>query len=383
MRSGSQMMSQSKMRIVHIASGDAWGGAERVLSLLVEGTLTRSDVEVEVIVFNSGKLADTLRELGAQVHIILERGLSFMRLASAVERYLSKQTVDVIHAHRYKEIVIAAALSAKCRCQLVVTVHGLEPFRQLELCQALKCWAALFIARVVGARIVAVSKELQSRLGRVLGRQHVCVIPNPLPTVRGEVKADLRAILGWDSARPVVGFIGRLEAVKGPDRFLDLAAMSDAQLGFVIIGTGRLQAELAARISSEGLGSRIALLGEMADPTPFLRQMDVLVLTSRHEGLPMVVLEAAVCEVPVVAFDVGGLREILDSSPAARLVPPGDVERLRAVIADMLHNRLYTRRAAPGWSRTVRAQFSLQSVLARYFAVYRESSDATTSSLWR
>ena len=131
-----------------------------------------------------------------------------------------------------------------------------------------------------------------------------------------------------------------------------------------------MESELLARVRLEGVGHRVGFLGEVPDATGYLRQLDVLAITSRHEGLPMVLLEAAACEVPVVAFEVGGVRDVLNGSPAARLVRPGDVSEFCAAIEEVLSDRERARTAATLWADSVRARFSVSQAVSSHLELY-------------
>jgi len=361
------------MRVVHVASGDAWGGAERVVALLAEGIGTQPDFSVEALLFNEGRLADVLRARGVPVHVILESEHSFVGLALATRRWLKARNPDVMHAHRYKEILATALAVAPRRCGFVATVHGLEPSTQLARWRVLLIWGTLIAARLAGARVVAVSHELTRRLARVLGRGHVAHIRNPMPTVGdGKALPDLRRRFGWDSSQPLVGFVGRLENVKGPDIFVEMAARCQTDAGFVLIGGGSLERELSARVTEAGLTDRVAFLGEVPDAAGYIRQLDVLALPSRHEGLPLVLLEAAASEVPIVAFDVGGVREVLGrGGPAAKLIPPTDRDGFREAVEELLQDRERSRRDAARWAESVRSEFSLATISSSYCEIYR------------
>jgi len=361
------------MKIVHIASGDGWGGAEQVVALLAEGTSTLPGFSVEALLFNEGRLADVLRKDGVPVHIIPESEHSFLKLVLATRRWLENRQPDVVHAHRYKEILAAALAVRPSRRGFVITLHGLEPSTQIAPTQMVLIWTTLIVARLVGARFVAVSDELARRLRRVMGRARVTQIRNPMPTVGdAEAAPDVRRRFGWDSSRPLVGFVGRLEHVKGPDVFLDISARAQTDAGFVLIGGGSLEPELVARVAAGRLANRVAFLGEAPNAAAYIRQFDVLALPSRHEGLPLVLLEAAASEVPVVAFDVGGVREVLDQGGAAvRLIPPGNVDAFRLALEEVLRDREPARRDARRWAESVRSRFNLATITARYGDVYR------------
>jgi glycosyltransferase involved in cell wall biosynthesis len=365
----------SPLRIVHIASGDGWGGAERVIIQLVEAARHDGSVSVEVLLLNDGRVASVIRDMDVPVHIINEVGIGFLGLTSQLRRWLADRRFDVVHTHRYKEILITALALAPRRSGFVVTVHGLEPSAQLRWSQLPRVWGSLAAAISLRARIVAVSRELERRLAAALGRRNVVCIHNPMPRVGSPSQVpDLRAQMGWDSGRQVVGFIGRLEHVKGPDRFVAMAARHDGDAGFVLIGGGSLEQELRARVLAQNASDRIALAGEVPDASAYMAQFDVLAIPSRHEGLPLVALEAAAFEIPVVAFDVGGISEVLDGGPAARLVPAGDEATFLATVETALADGDTAKQEAARWSMKVRSEFESSAVWAQYKRVYEDAS---------
>jgi len=369
------------VRVVHVASGDGWGGAEKVVALLAEAVAVQPGCTVEALLFNEGRLAETLRGCGVPVHVIPESSHSFPGLVVATRRWLKGRNPEVVHAHRYKEILATVLAVAPRRYGFVSTVHGLEPSSQLKRSRVLLIWATLIAARLVGARFVTVSDELTRRLTRILGRRSVTRIPNPMPMIGSDEPQDLRDRFGWDSSRPIVGFIGRLEFVKGPDIFTELAARTLTDAGFVLIGAGSLERELSARVTAAGLTDRVVFLGQVPDATGYLRQFDVLALTSRHEGLPLVLLEAAASDVPVVAFDVGGVREVLGRGrPGARLVPPADQDAFRRAIEESLEHREQSRAGAARWAESVRTEFSLTAVSSAYCRLYRAAASLNGQS---
>jgi glycosyltransferase involved in cell wall biosynthesis len=356
----------ARPRVLEFASGDGWGGAERALTLFVAGLRASRRVDVEVLLANEGALAKALRELGVPVTVIAERGVSPLSYARAVRRFVGERRFAALHVHRYKEIVIGSLLPARSRGRLVVTVHGLEPRSHLTFGSALLVWGALWGARLRGAQFAAVSEELRRRLARGLGSRRVVRIPNPMPPPTAAPARDLRSALGWPADRPVVLFAGRLEEVKGPDLLLEIAAAGDARPGFVLLGSGSMESELRRRATAMGLGDRVAFLGAVPDAMAYLPQADVLALPSRHEGMPMVVLEAAACLVPVVAFDVGGIPELLGDGRAARRVPPGDVRAFRRALDEVLGGRGEIEADLRRWAGEMRGRYGLGATAAAY-----------------
>src|SRR5262245_3655861 len=242
------------MRILHVVSGDGWGGLEQVVELLAKGVGAQPGFEVEALLFNEGRLANVLRDLGLTVHVVPESEHSFVDLIRATRNWIERRKPDVVHAHRYKEILAAVLAMRGSHRGFVVTLHGLQPAAQLARSQRALLWGTLITARLAGARFIGVSRELTERLARVVSSRRVTNIPNPIPSISvGAHAPDLRQQLGWDSSRRLVGFVGRLEHVKGPDVLMEIAVRTKSSPGFVVIGGGSLERELHSRAAQDSL----------------------------------------------------------------------------------------------------------------------------------
>jgi glycosyltransferase involved in cell wall biosynthesis len=152
----------------------------------------------------------------------------------------------------------------------------------------------------------------------------------------------------YEGNGPQLVAAGRLSKEKGFDVLIDAiprvhAAMPDARL--TILGEGSLKPDLLAQRERLGLDEVVRLIGFQRNPYPYLKHADLLVLPSRFEGMPNVVIEALVVGTPVVASDCpGAVREILRDCPIARLVQPADPEALAQTIVSALNS---TSRAMP------------------------------------
>ena len=205
----------------------------------------------------------------------------------------------------------------------------------------------------------------------MLGADNVYVIPNPSPVpARKGDSFDLRERIRWSPERPIVGFVGRLEHVKGPDLLLEIADRVESDVGFVFIGEGSMEAELRREVRAKGLEERVGFVGLVPDAMPLLEQLDALALPSRHEGLPMVLLEAAVLGLPVVAFDIGGVRQVLDGGPAATVVNPGDVSEFSRELERVVRAGHELDEDIATWVESVRERFDLRSIVASYSELY-------------
>jgi glycosyltransferase involved in cell wall biosynthesis len=132
-----------------------------------------------------------------------------------------------------------------------------------------------------------------------------------------------RMALGLPFDGAIVGTAARLEPVKGVDRLVDAFAQLQAPATLAIAGTGSELANLVAQATALGLRDRIHFLGQVDAMPRFYQALDVFCLASRHEGLPLSLLEAQASGVRAVSFDVGGVRDAL--CPATGyLVKDGD-----------------------------------------------------------
>ena len=137
----------------------------------------------------------------------------------------------------------------------------------------------------------------------------------------------------------IVGAAGRLSPEKGFDQLVEAAGLVSARIanvGFVHFGDGPMRQMLTRQIELKGLRERFQLVGFRTDIAQFLPHLDLMVLPSHTEGLPVVLLEAFAAGVPAVATAVGGIPEVLEEGKSGYLVPPGDPPALARRILDVL-----------------------------------------------
>jgi glycosyltransferase involved in cell wall biosynthesis len=176
----------------------------------------------------------------------------------------------------------------------------------------------------------------------------------------------------WRSAAPVVLMVSRLVREKGCADFLALAAALRGRARFVHVGPVELdQRDALSEADMAASADDVEFVGAVADIRPYLAAADVVVLPSYREGIPRVAMEASAAGRPVVAYDVRGVREVIDPS-SGLLVPRGDVAALVAAVDGLLDDDV--RRAAAGAQcrARVEAEFSEDDVFSRLRAVYTE-----------
>jgi glycosyltransferase involved in cell wall biosynthesis len=256
------------------------------------------------------------------------------------EEVVAEFQPDVVFAPwAYPDGYAAVRLAQRANLPVVVQVHGSD-LRELARYPARKAGTALALTQADG--VIAVSRELAERVVG-LGAQ-----PHRVRVVIDGVDRDTFCPGGQMAAQERIGFapdvrhllfVGNLVPVKGLDVLLAaLQRMRTAESWHLhVVGDGLLRKALQSQALALGLVGQVRFYGSLAhaELPDWYRAADLLVLSSRSEGVPNVLLEAAACGLPFVATDVGGIPEIA-ALGQSRLVPPEDPTALAEAIGDML-----------------------------------------------
>jgi glycosyltransferase involved in cell wall biosynthesis len=261
--------------------------------------------------------------------------------ARAFQRALREQRPDVVYTSwAYPDGWAAVELASKAKLPVVIRVLGSDvlsladhPGRQRKTIEALKR----------ANKVIAVSRHLASATEELgVPRENIEVVYNGLdreffcPGSRD----DARERLGISSAMPTILFVGNLVPVKQVETLIDACRiLRDNGIPFHchLLGDGPLRASLTTMIEGLSLQGQITLHGQKRheELVHWYRASNVVVLPSRSEGIPNVLLEAAACGTPFVASRVGGIPEI-EAHPKSRLVEPGNIDAFAEEIANLL-----------------------------------------------
>ncbi|MGY1739531.1 MULTISPECIES: glycosyltransferase family 4 protein [unclassified Blastococcus] len=242
--------------------------------------------------------------------------------------------VDVVVAHGSRTLPASVLALAGTRVPVVYVNIGDPLFWANTPSRRARVRLMLARVRAVAALSEASRTVLVERFG--LAPEAVRVIPNgrraaDFPPADDARRRAARAELGLHPDRDVVLFLGALSPEKRPDVAIDAVARLDGGTGLLVCGDGPLREE-AERQAATALGDRAAFLGTRSDVSRVLAAADVLVVPSDSEGLPGVLIEAGMAGLPVVASDVGFVREVVLDGVSGFLVPPGDPAATAAAV---------------------------------------------------
>lgn len=192
--------------------------------------------------------------------------------------------------------------------------------------------------------------------------------PEPKP-------ADLVQALGVDPADLVVGFSGRLSEEKAPDVFLDIARQCQGvpNLRFVMTGAGPMAKTIARLVAKLPSTVRLDFLGLVEDVAHYLALYDVLVLPSRQDGRPLIVMEALASGLPVVASRLGGIPEMIKAGQNGYLCTPEDAAEFAACIRALAEDRQLVARLKVGARASAESHLNADSAFARYESALHEA----------
>ncbi|MDA3025729.1 MAG: glycosyltransferase [Actinomycetota bacterium] len=320
------------------------GGSERqMINLAAELNRRGHRAEIAVLV-NEGPMADEARSAGVPVLVMSRSGRRFSSLL-ALLRYVRRTRPDIIHPYLPRDNALLTLGKPFLRKTHLVwgirsadvdwTRYGRGTSVYWKFVKLASRWADLIIANSqFGATVHTNQGFLASKIE---------VVPNGVDTTifrpRKQSRSEERTSLGLPDNCEVVGMLGRFDPMKGHDLILDVfqtARRQRSNLHLVVVGlhTPQQNQEFVSRARTLGLSADVTLRPESDSPEKALELFNALVLPSHSEGFPNVVAEALSCGVPVAAFDVGDVRQIVGTFGS--VVPRGDVHELGNAILRVL-----------------------------------------------
>jgi hypothetical protein len=312
------------------------------------------------------ELAVALREQGHPVHVVFMRyyggmhpidarlrayDIPVLYLDGSLGDAIARHKPDIIHAHGYKASILARIHGRIHGVPVATTFHAGEPGRGR---MRLYGWVDRLTAPL--GEIIAVSNPIAQRLGR-----RARVIPNFVRIPPHVVPTGNKSVF----------YVGRFSHEKGVDRLLDLAR-DHPNLKFEVFGEGPMEKEIAL-----GKPYNVILHGATADMEPHWKRAGLCIMPSRHEGLPMVALEAQSRGIPVAAFDVGDLGRVIRNGDNGWLIEPENVRAFSVAIGEWASMDCDCRSKmhlnARNW---IVEQFSPQRLIPELLAVYRQAGAA-------
>lgn len=326
------------MKVLHVITGLAAGGAETQLELLLQHTRHRAEVAV---LSNPGSVSRRIAANGVTVYDLGMRSNSQVSIIFRLARIMCEGDYDAVHTHLYRACVYGRPAARMARVPLVVTTEHSLGEKQIEGRPKSPFVRLLYLATdFFSEATIAVSNETRRLLVEWgIPREKIRVIPNGLDLASFGYSPDdrrlLRKQLGIPSEDFVVGSVGRLHRFKRYDLLVEAAAplLSRGRAWLLLVGEGAERTRLENLAREVGVADRTIFAGERDDVSRFLSVMDLFASPSEEETFGLAILEAAASGLPVVAVRCPAL-DGLRMPDLVRRVPAGDLTRLRRVLLD-------------------------------------------------
>ncbi|MCX5772463.1 MAG: glycosyltransferase family 4 protein [Candidatus Hydrogenedentes bacterium] len=288
-------------------------------------------------------LIDACRREKTPIHEFRMSHAFDLAVLSQLRRHVVENGIRLVHTHNYRATLLARL--ARAPVPIVNTCHGAAAERSLRV----KGWQWAELMAIRRNRLTIACSDYVRRWleARGLNGGRIRTIRNGY-AAPADVKPVTRAEAGVPEPDLLAFYAGRLCDGKGLEYLVD-AVSGMAGVTVLIAGDGPQRAELERR--AQAAGSRVRFLGQMADPGPFYRLADVVVLASRMEALPMTLIEAAAFGRPSIATGVGGVPEVVEPGESGLLVGYGDVNGLRDALEQM--KDMGTRESMGGRARQI------------------------------
>jgi glycosyltransferase involved in cell wall biosynthesis len=352
------------------------GGLERIVVELVrEGRRLGQQVSV-LCLERPGTLAPQVEALGARLVCIGKKPGLRLQPCSAIRNTLHELRPDVLHTHQVGALFYAGRAARAAGIPLVVHTEHINNVRKSQggyFRRQRLSWLWWWAARSA-RKFFCVSQDIADEMAarRMVGREKLAVILNGINTkpFREFVDRDgLRQSLGIEPEAPVIGTVGRLNEVKCQDLLLRAFARVKkvwSAIQLLVVGDGPMRDNLRGLAIHLGIAEAVHFAGYQPQPERYLGVMNVFALTSRMEGLPLVILEAWAAGLPVVASSVGGLPDLIEHGRTGLLFPAGDEMALAGFLGELLSDSGRGRTLGDAGRQELLARYSLERMAADY-----------------
>lgn len=359
-------------KVLQLISSGGYYGAENMLLNLCASQQKAGCQNSLVIFYNvhapNVELYERARRRGLSVRMVHCQGRADWRAVRQIEECIQEDGIQLLHTHGYKADLYGYVAARRSGKPIVATCHNwlggsaaLGIYNHLDR-MALKrfqCLAA--VSDSVAQRLLASgvpATKIRTIANGIDVQTFECARPSP--------------VLNFDGSK-VIGMVARLDLKKGFEYLLRAARElrgTFPELKVVIVGEGPDRREIEGMIQRFGLQSNVILAGQHSDMPAIYAAMDVFVLPSLNEGLPMTILEAMAASKPVIATRVGAIPKVIQDGETGLLVDPADSDGLRDALVRLLTDSDLCSRLGAAGHDWVSHNYTSEAMALKYRQMY-------------
>lgn len=359
------------MKVLQFICSTGFYGAERWV-LALSKHLPDSVSSELVVTLEPGteelELVKQFKAIGKTHHIPMQSRFD-LRAVSKLADLIQEQDIDIIHTHGYKSDILGVMAARKAGIPCVVTPHGFENAADLKL--RLFIWLGCQSMRFAD-KVVPLSKQLMSDV------EKFNISPDKLEYIQNGVDlSEVEAVRQTKTDKPkekkTIGFVGQMISRKNIKAILDCfeslyKKRQDIEL--VLLGDGEDRPSLEAYSKTLASASDIHFLGFRNDRLQLLRDFDLFVMTSTLEGIPRCLMEACAMEIPVSAYDIAGIDQLITHNESGLLAPLHNSKQLEKDWERLLDDKALATSLAQNSKSFVEANFSAKRMADEYLELF-------------
>jgi glycosyltransferase involved in cell wall biosynthesis len=368
------------MRILQFITPAGFYGAERWV-LALANNIDHDHVVCDLAVTRESDtqdltVAEVYPEAAGQVHYLEMSGRFDVRVVQQLCNVIRERRIEVIHTHGYKSDILGLLAAKKTGIRCVSTPHGFSGKVNFKLATFIKIGTHML--RYFDA-VAPLSEDLMSDMERMgVPVTKTRFIRNGVDLT--EIDAVVKELVPLEQTKPekTIGYIGQMIPRKG---LRDLISAFDAlyqenqNLTLQLLGDGSQRSQLEAQAAAQASSEAIEFLGFRSDRLELLLRFDLFVMTSSLEGIPRCIMEAMAVGVPVVAYDIPGVDQLVKHGETGMLAPLGDVNALEDCCHQVLTNPELARHLVANARALIDERFSAARMAREYEALFTQLVD--------
>lgn len=371
-----------KPKILYLVTKSNWGGAQKYVFELANFA-KEQNYDVVVGLGGEGALKDELEKNHIKTIPInsLKRDVSIFKeflVLFKILDILKKEKPDTVHLNSSK---IGGIGSLACRLvgvkNIIYTAHGWAFNEELNIIskifRIISSWLTILFCTSV---IVLSEKEKKQVVSWPFSfKNKIKVISLGIKSFESIDKDESRnSFTKIDKNTTWVGTIAELHKNKGLDIAIDaFSKIKNHAANFIIIGEGEERENLNLQIKSLNLEDKVFLIGKVDNAASFIKAFDIFLISSRKEGLPFVLLEAGLAEVPVITTNVGGIPEIIKNKYNGILIEPKDYNEIVSAVDFLIGNPAEAKKYTENLKKDIQEKFSFDKMVSNTIALYLNS----------
>ena len=362
-----------KPRVMQLTFSLRMGGAENLaLSILMEGQ-QQYDGLLTGLYLPPGILASVAADSGIPWLALESDGLGRAHAAWRVYTAIRHHAVSLVHVHVPYLLPVVLPATFMARVPLILTVHSVHAMQTIAWLRQAMRLSAPFLAQTV-----CVSAPVHDYLAKELGiaQKHLSIIQNGIDTAKFTPDGT-RADTPWpESDKPFIfGNVCRLHEAKDLENLVTAFAAvyreyNNARL--LLVGDGEERQKLEGLIQQLGLAGAVHITGMRTDIPSCLRCMDTFVLSSRHEGMPLAVLEAMASGLPIISTAVGDIPALNSEGETVAIVPRQDSTSLAQKMRELLCDGQLRAFLGTQGKNLVQKHYANTTMTSHYLALYKK-----------